>query len=229
MDDEWLFNFRRHPHIEGKMMTAEEAEKHLLAKLKDPTESQQSARLELVRFYRSTCRAVDAMCYAEEYLANTTDLEEKAEAYFHLGQAMEHVKDFESAFRFYTKSLEFEPRTRFYWYFIHNNIGFSLNQLKRYSNAEKYLREAISIDPSRANAFKNLGLSLDGQSRFVEAAESFIAAVRADASDPRALMHLEDLSEHHNELYAEMPDLSYKIHKCREAVTYVASQNARRS
>jgi tetratricopeptide (TPR) repeat protein len=225
MEDKWTFNFRRHPHIEGKMMTADEAEKHLLARLNDPNEDQQSARLELVRFYRSTCRVVDAMFYAEEYLSKTTDLEKKAEAYFHLGQAMEHVKDWESAFRFYTKALEFEPRTKFYWYFIHNNIGFCLNQLKRYSDAEKYLREAITIDSSRANAHKNLGLSLEGQGRFVEAAQSFIGAVRADASDPRALKHLEELAGQHKELYDAVPDLSYQIQCCRQAVEQARGLN----
>jgi hypothetical protein len=46
------------------------------------------------------------MRYAEEFLAGPTELEEKAEMYFHQGQLMEHVKDWELALRFYTKALE---------------------------------------------------------------------------------------------------------------------------
>ena len=222
MDDGWLFNFRMRAPSEGGMMTGDEVEKHLVARLNDPNKDQQETRLELVRFYRSTGRVVDALCLAGEYLAGSVDLEQEAEMYFHLGQAMEHVEDWESAFRFYTKAFELEPKSEFYWYFIHNNIGFSLNQLKRYSDAEKYLREAIAMDPSRANAFKNLGLSLEGQGRFGEAALSFIAAVRADASDPRALGHLEELAERHNEVLDVNPGLAYQIARCREAVEYVA-------
>jgi tetratricopeptide (TPR) repeat protein len=99
-----------------------------------------------------------------------------------------------------------------------------MNQLERYSDAEKDLREAIRLDPSRANAFKNLGLSLEGQGRFGDAARSFISAVRADASDPRALKHLEELAGQHKEAYADIPDLDYQVFKCREAVEYVASK-----
>jgi tetratricopeptide (TPR) repeat protein len=222
MDDKWPFKFRQRPPIEGKPVTLEEAEEFLLAKLNDPAWNPHHAKLELVIFYGSTNRVTDAMRHADEYLAESTDLEEKAGMYFYQGQLMEHIRDWESAIRFYSKALEFRSQDEINRYFIHNNIGFSLNQLKRYSEAEKYLREAIALDPSRANAFKNLGLSLEGQSRFGDAARSFMAAVQADASDPRALKHLEELAERHTELYVDIPDLSHQITRCREVVEYVA-------
>jgi tetratricopeptide (TPR) repeat protein len=227
MDNKWPFKFREHPPIEGKPLSMQEAEEYLLARLNDPNENRQRALLELVRFYRSTGRVADAMPYAEEYLASSNDPEEKAEMHFHLGQAMEQVKDWESAIRFYKKAMELEPKSELYRYLIHNNIGYSLNQLKRYSEAEKYLREAITLDPSRSNAFKNLGLSLEGQGRFGDAARSFMAAVQADASDPRALKHLEELAEQHPEVYADIPDLSQQITRCREVVEYVADISPR--
>jgi tetratricopeptide (TPR) repeat protein len=227
MDEKWLFKFRQHPPIEGKPVTLDEAEDYLLSKLNDPNENRQRALLELVRFYRSTGRVADAMPYAEEYLAGSNDPEEKAEMNIHLGQAMERVRDWESAIRFYKKALELEPKSELYRYLIQNNIGYSLNQLKRYSEAEKYLREAIALDPSRANSFKNLGLSLEGQGRFGDAARSFMAAVQADASDPRALKHLEELAEQHSEVYADIPDLSHQITRCREVVEYVAELSSK--
>jgi len=215
--------------MRGKLITVEEAEKHFLAKLDDPNENHRAVRLELVRIYRSMGKVTDAMSHAEEYLAETTDLEEKAEAYFTLGQAMEHVDDFESALRFYLLALELTPANRFYAYFIYNNIGFSLNQLSRYVEAEKYLREAIFIDKSRANGYKNLGLSLEGQGRYAVAARSFISAVRANASDNRALRHLETLAERHKTVFDDFPDLNVQIRKCREAVAYAADGNNQNS
>ena len=60
------------------------------------------------------------------------------------------------------------------------------------SEAEPRCRAAIRIDPQRYNAHKNLGLSLEGLGRYAEAAQAFVEAVRAEASDPRALKHLEE-------------------------------------
>jgi tetratricopeptide (TPR) repeat protein len=165
------------------------------------------------------------MFYAKDYLAQTTDLEARAEMYFFMGQAMEHANDFESAYRFYLLALELKPSNVFYQYFIHNNIGYSLNRLSRYVEAENYLRKAIEIEPERLNGHKNLGLSLEGQGRYTEAARSFVAAVQTNASDPRALRYLEELAERHPETSAEMPDLSYHLIMCRQAVAFAANSN----
>ena len=229
MADNWTFNFRPKQSFNGKPVTIEEAEKHFLAKLKDPNENHKAVRLELIRIYRSMGKVVDAMSYAEEYLAETKNVEEKAEGYFTLGQTMEHIDDFKSAVRFYMVALELDPRHKFQRYFIHNNIGFSLNQLNRYLEAEKYLREAIAMDTTHANAYKNLGLSLEGQGRYAEAARSFISAVQANASDSRALRHLDELAERHPEILAEMSELSYHIHMCRQAVAFAANSNTQKN
>jgi tetratricopeptide (TPR) repeat protein len=229
LTDNWTFNFRPKQSFDGKPITIEDAEKHFLAKLKDPNENHKAVRLELMRIYRSMGRVVEAMSYAEEYLAETQNVEEKAEAYFTLGQAMERIDDFESAVRFYMLALELEPRHKFQRYFIRNNIGFSLNQLDRYLEAEKYLCEAIAIDTTHANAYKNLGMCLAGQERYAEAAKSFISAVQANASDSRALRHLEKLAEQHKAVFDDFPDLKGQIRKCREAVAYAADSNNQNS
>ena len=212
--------------MEANHFSAEEYEPLLLAKLNEPSENQQNTRLQLMLFYRSSCRASDAMYYAEQYISHASDAEEEATAYFVLGQTMERICDFESALRFYLQGVALEPHEQFYQYFFRNNIAFSLNQLKRYEEAEAYLWEAITIDSSRANAFKNLGLSLEGQGKLAEAVNCFIAAIRTDASDPRALSHLEGLAAEHEQVYGQIPDLGYHIHKCREAVAYVRERNA---
>jgi Flp pilus assembly protein TadD len=222
MDDHFSFGFSKNPPFTGVPFNCEGAEPILRAKLNDPNEDHPRARLDLLRLYRSMGRAADALAVATDYLAGTSDVEASAEVLFHLGQTMERVRDWESAIRWYTQAMELRPRSVFYWYLIHNNIGFSLNQQERFVDAEVYLRKAILIDPRRANAFKNLGLSLEGQGRLAEAARSYVASVRADAADPRALRHLEELVERHSEVHELIPDLEHQIAKCREAVEYVA-------
>lgn len=224
MDKKWTFNFRLSRPLEGEPMTFAEAEEHLLARLNDPGEDAHSVRLNLVSFYGNTRHIAEAMRYAEEYLAESKDDNEITEMVFRQGQLMEQAQDWEAAICYYSKALKFAAKVDVNRYLIHNNIGYSLNQLGRYAEAEPHLREAIRIDPGRANAFKNLGLSLQGQGRYAEAAENYIAAVRANAADPRALRHLEELAEQHKDLSAQIPDLDHQILKCREAVEYVKKQ-----
>jgi Flp pilus assembly protein TadD len=224
MANKWSFKIRQKSPMKSQPTPFKEAETRLLAKLDDPNENKQAVRRELILFYRTADRTTDAMNYAHDYLAHTTNSEDRMEVYFFIGQTMEHARDFVSASRFYLLSLELKPLTPFYAYFVRNNLGYSLNQLGRYSEAEPLLREAIPIEPERANAFKNLGLSLEGQGKFADAALSYIAAVRVDARDPRALRHLEELVERHPEISAEIPDLSYQINMCRQAVKFAANR-----
>ena len=226
MAEKWSFGFRKYPQSNGVSFPIAVAEPILLAQLEDPSANHQRARLELIRVYRLMARPSDALAIATEYLAQTSDVEARAEVYFHLGQAMERVQDWESAIRWYTQAMELRPRSTFYWYLIHNNIGFSLNQQGRFVDAEDYLRKAILIDAHRANAFKNLGLSFEGQGRLADAARSYVASIRADAGDPRALRHLEELVERHAEVLAAVPDLESQIGKCREAVVIAARMRA---
>lgn len=224
MDEEWIFGFSKKKQLEGEPLTLAEADEYLLGKLSEPGGDRQKARSELVMFFGQTGREAEAMRYAEEYLAECDDPGDQAEMRFRQGQLMEHIKDWEAAIGFYLKALETGSRADVDRYYLHNNIGFALNQLERYAEAELHLREAVKLDADRPNAIKNLGLSLEGQGKFGEAALCFITATRVDASDPRALKHLEELARRHKEAYAVVPDLDYQLFKCREAVEYALSQ-----
>jgi tetratricopeptide (TPR) repeat protein len=222
-EKKWTFRFRTRTLAEGEPMTLGQAEDYLPAKLSDPEQDPQAVRLELVRFYGSIDREAEAMRYADEYLGDCDDPSEGARMFFHQGQLTEHMKDWETALWFYRRALE-SASSLDAPYFFYNNIGFCLIQLNRPAEAEPHLREAIRIDPSRANAFKNLGLSLQGQGRFGEAARVFIRAVRTDASDPRAFRHLEELAQRHKEIHAEIPDLEAEISRCRDAVAFARAR-----
>ena len=119
------------------------------------------------------------------------------------GLEAEKRRDFEAAVAAYTQGLYLEPANKEIWYFIHNNLGYSLNQLGRFSEGEKVCRQATNINPNLSNAHKNLGLALAGQNQFAAAARSYVRAVEATASDTRSLVLLLKLLHNHPELRAE--------------------------
>ena len=121
------------------------------------------------------------------------------------------------------EALTFEPVHTPTWYFIHNNLGFSLNMLEKFEEGEKLCRAAIEIDGRRPNGFKNLGIALRGQGRFAEAAECFVQATQADASDPRSVKLLEELLEQQPELGF---DFDSQLEYCRKAVEVARQQCA---
>ena len=130
---------------------------------------------------------------------NIPDLEEQAAYFLYLGGAAEQRKDFEAAVIFYQRALALEPMKLEVWYFAHNNLGFSLNQLGRFSDGEKFCRDAIRIDSNRSNGHKNLGLALAGQEHFPAAAHAYIAAINANPADTRSLVLLLKLLRSHPE------------------------------
>jgi len=108
--------------------------------------------------YRSMGRVVEAMSYAEEYLAETQNVEEKRKGISRSARQwnMSMISNRQSGSTWLR--LELEPRHKFQRYFIRNNIGFSLNQLDRYLEAEKYLCEAIAIDTTTQMPIKILNV-----------------------------------------------------------------------
>lgn len=202
----------------GKLVSAQEAEKILLEKLKERETDLEHAIWDLAVFYSRTNRQNIAIQYMNRLVANTDDPERKARYYLNLGQLMEQIKNYEAAMGFYLQAFSLEPANSFTWYFINNNLGYCLNHFGRHEEAESYCRAAIKMAPALHNAYKNLGISLEGQGHYKEAAKSYIKAVQANAGDPRALLHLEELVEKHKELLIDIPDLQSQIDKCKEAV-----------
>ena len=86
-----------------------------------------------------------------------------------------------------------------------------------FERAEHLCREAIGIDASRPNAYKNLGIALEGQGRYVAAADAYRAAALIGPGDPRGLLHLEQLVESHPEVHDEYPWLADELTKLRQA------------
>ena len=205
----------RAPLEPGTELSAGEFERVLLDKLEDEKESPHDALRQLAELYKAMGQYDTAIVYFGRLKAVVRDVEEKARCVLNMGQVMECAGDYSAAVRYYEEALALKPTNRLVRYFIHNNLGFSLNTLGDVSRGEIYCRKAIEIDPERPNGHKNLGIALSGQWCYEEAAECFIAATQVNALDSRAFDLLTELLETHPELEVEFGDVA---RRCGEAI-----------
>jgi Flp pilus assembly protein TadD len=221
MSDKFHFSLRKPPW--GEPVSAEEVEAYLLQSCKECEERYIKILWQLVEFFSATGRAAQAVPYLQKITHFSEDPEKLASCYLAMGQLMEKMDAFESAILVYRKAFDLDPTICDTWYLINNNLGYCLNQVGKHEEAEQYCRAAIKIDPERCNAYKNLGVSLEGQSRFADAARYFLLAIRKNVADSRSLAHLEKLvSEQKEFLLQAIPNLDSELEQCREAVNKVA-------
>ena len=116
------------------------------------------------------------------------------------GGYCEKMGDYLSALKFYEASLLYRVDDLKLHYFQLNNYGFCLNSLERFADAEKILREAVGLIPQQYNAWKNLGVSLEHQGQYEEAAGCYLKAVLCSNKEPRLVAHLERLVERYPSL-----------------------------
>jgi tetratricopeptide (TPR) repeat protein len=124
---------------------------------------------------------------------------------------------FDAGIYFYSQAFFLEPENKNTWLLINNNLGYLLNQVGRFTEAEGYCRSAIKIDPECHYAYKNLGVTLAGLGQQVEAARNFIKATQIEPNDLRALKLLGQLLVKHREIESVIPDLE-KLGAENEAV-----------
>ena len=199
-------------------VTHEEIKKLLISQFEERGEECTETLWALVRLYSKDGQQDRAVGYVKRLIEMSDDSEEHAFYVFTLGQLMEQMDDYASAKAYYEYSLGMRPCNEDLWYLIHNNLGYSLNQLGQHRDAEPYLKRAISIDSHRPNAYKNLGLACEGLERLREAIECYITATQVKPSDRRSLGHLENLVDKHPSLFTDVPDLQSRLESCREAV-----------
>jgi tetratricopeptide (TPR) repeat protein len=219
----WEFRYAvpQPPAGQAVELSEEQAEKLLLEQAQKSTEDPVSALWALAQFYKSVGRHESALDYLHKLLVFVPDPEAKAQCVLALGQTMESTGDYQAAVLYYRAALALEPTETLTWYFIHNNLGFSLNVLGKFEEGERYCRKAIQINPDRPNAHKNLGIALQGLGRCREAARSFISATKVNASDPRAFGLLTELLTSHSEL---QPEFAAEAAYCRQAVEVAAGE-----
>ncbi len=204
-------------------LEVDEVEREILERLENDSSSRKQALWELAFLYSHTGRHEKSLECMNKLAVLTDGSEERASCYLAMGGFREHANDFEGAVGYYSAAFGMEPGDTTTWYWINNNLGYSLVQLSRCQEAEPYVQRAIAIDPARPNAFKNLGLAFLGQDRHAEAADYFVRATQVNAADGRSLGHLEQLVAAHPELLAEVPGLGNRLNACRVAVREVAA------
>jgi tetratricopeptide (TPR) repeat protein len=216
---DFRFSIPRAPAGPVVELSPEETEKMLLKNLAAAQADPTQALWQLAQFYKLSKQHEKALERLRQLMERLPDPEEKAECVLTMGQAMEQVQDYPAAIRYYKEALGLEPTHTFTWYFINNNLGFSLNTLDQFAEGETYCRKAIEVDPTRPNAYKNLGIALAGQGRYPDAARCFVAATQANAADARAFHLLQDLLKQHPELEYEFQGAA---ESCQKAVAAVA-------
>jgi tetratricopeptide (TPR) repeat protein len=174
---------------EGIPATGTEQERKLLERLRPNLTGAplHDVLYELGCFYNRIARNDLAAQVMMSLMEHCADHEEQAFCYMSLGQIAEQQGQFLLALDYYRQGLKLKPSTKLVMYYLHNNIGFCLNTGKRYRDGELFCRTAIEIDSQRANGFKNLGISLEGQGDLLGAAWAYAEANRLDPADPNVL------------------------------------------
>lgn len=197
-----------------------EVKRLLLAQLLDGTKDRKYTLKQLAHIHGEARHYDQALDYLRQLLPLELDLEQRAAYVLAMGALAEKQDDFEAAVRFYREAWAMEPERNDVWYFVNNNLGFSLNKVCQFAEGEKFCRAAIEINGSRSNARKNLGIALEGQGQFVEAAKSYIMATKVVPGDPRSLGLLKELLQRHPELEYEFgPELVC----CEESVSFASA------
>jgi tetratricopeptide (TPR) repeat protein len=218
------FDFTIQRLQDGIPLTGDEIERVLLDEIEESNGTSCEAFWSLAVLYSRTGRQREAAACIARLRAMVVNDEEHARCQLAMGQLQEQLGDFEAAVHFYRGGLELSPRPGDTGYWLNNNLGYSLIQLGRPSEALALLEAAIAIDGTRPNAHKNLGLAHDHLGTYALAVRCFVKATQANASDPRSMKHLETIIAAHPEVLADVPGLAETLTECCRAVGVAAGQ-----
>ena len=129
--------------------------------------------------------------------------------YLKQGSTCENMRDYDMAIDYYSLGIQayaalIGEETK-YSYWLFNNSAFCHGYERIFLEAEKLANKAISIDREKHNAWKNLGISLEHQDRYIEAAACYLASFIkcGGGDDSRPMKHLTRMFERHEGLKDE--------------------------
>ncbi len=191
----------------GFNVPTQETEKLLIERLQNSKTDEDYFRwlLFVVAFYRGIEKIDSARALLQMFLDSNPDDDKKAHCHLALGQIATDEQRLETALNHFLLALKLSPRQTKVTYVLHNNAGYCLNQLARHREAEQHCRLALAIDSLRPSAYRNLGISLQGQKDHKSAAWAFVESVKADSSDTKAQQLLSNLVDKHPVLRIECP------------------------
>jgi len=178
----------KRPLPPGFSVPKQETERLLIERLQNSKTEEDYFRwlLFVVAFYRGIEKVDSARALLQLFLETTKEPEQMAHCHLALGQIATDEQQIEVALNHFSTALRFNSAKTKVGYVLHNNVSYCLNQLGRFREAEKHCRMALEIDGRRASAYRNLGISLDGQENTVGAVWALVEAVKMDSSDDRA-------------------------------------------
>jgi tetratricopeptide (TPR) repeat protein len=197
---------KKTPHLE---IPAQEGDtEHLLLERLRNTQSEADYfrwLLFVVGFYRGVQKIDAAKALLERFIETSHNDQQKAHGYLTLGQIATDEQRFEAALGHFNTALGLNPKQKKIAYVLHNNAAYCLNALHCYTEGERHSRMAIDIHWTRASGYRNLGISLKGQGKMVEAVWVLVEATKLDTSDERARVLLRTLIEENPELALHCP------------------------
>jgi len=142
--------------------------------------------MDSVMFLSETGRRLQAYVYLKRLILYTINEEKKAYFCMMAGQLWEQEGVFGAAAIQYREGLACTTTDSSVLYYLNNNLGYCLIKEGNFAEAEGYCNNAITIEPARHNAHKNLGLVLEGLGSYLEAAKCYLVASQLCPQDTRS-------------------------------------------
>ena len=199
---------KKTPHLEAPPHEhAQDTETLLLERLKNSQSESDYFRwlLFVVGFYRGIQKVEAATALLRGFIETSNNDEQKAHCHLTLGQIATDEQHFEAALKHFKTALGLNPKQKKIVYVLHNNAAYCLNMLHCYEEGERQCRLAIEVNWIRASGYRNLGVSLKGQSKIVEAVWALVEAAKLDVSDERARVLLRKLIEENPGVVLQCP------------------------
>jgi tetratricopeptide (TPR) repeat protein len=197
---------KKPPHLETPAH-AENTESLLLERLEHSQSEADHFRwlLFVVGFYRGIQKVDAATTLLQRFIEKSHNDEQKAHCHLTLGQIATDEQRFEAALGHFKTALRLQPEQKKIAYVLQNNTAYCLNMLGCYAEGERHCRMAIEINWTRASGYRNLGVSLKGQGKILEAVWALVEAAKLDVSDERARLMLRTLIEENSNLAVQCP------------------------
>ena len=197
---------KKTPQMEAQVHE-QDTESLLLERLKNSKSESDYFRwlLFVVGFYRGIQKVDAATALLHRFIETSNSNEQKAHCHLTLGQIATDEQQFEVALKHFKTALGLNPKQKKIVYVLHNNTAYCLNMLHCYAEGERHCRLAIEVNWTRASGYRNLGVSLKGQTRIVEAVWALVEAAKLDVADERARLLLRKVIEENPDVLVQCP------------------------
>jgi tetratricopeptide (TPR) repeat protein len=197
---------KKTPQMEAQVHE-QDTESLLLERLKNSKSESDYFRwlLFVVGFYRGIQKVDAATALLHRFIETSNSDEQKAHCHLTLGQIATDEQQFEVALKHFKTALGLNPKQKKIVYVLHNNTAYCLNMIHCYAEGERHCRLAIEVNWTRASGYRNLGVSLKGQTRIVEAVWALVEAAKLDVADERARLLLRKVIEENPDVLVQCP------------------------